>query len=273
MATPVFDLAAMGRAKGRRGRALMPKIEPPIGLARSILVQIRRVEHEAARGIRELILPAYDRKQLTDAAPSRLVLDVDETTYEAFRNLIRAMVRTASQQVTELIQLEGQRHTKQWMASARKAMSVDLSAVVSEGDIATYLEQAALRNASLITNVGDDIIKRVTQETTTALIQGRSATQLKDVLKQQLGFVDSRARLIAQDQTSKLTSDLNRIRHQQAGIESYIWRTSHDERVRPRHAALEGKQYKYGEPTGAEEGLPPGQPIRCRCVAQAIVEF
>ena len=59
----------------------------------------------------------------------------------------------------------------------------------------------------------------------------------------------------------------------QAGIEKYTWRTSQDELVRPRHARLEGNVYRYGEPTGAEDGLPPGQPIQCRCVAQAIVSF
>jgi SPP1 gp7 family putative phage head morphogenesis protein len=84
---------------------------------------------------------------------------------------------------------------------------------------------------------------------------------------------DNRAKLIARDQTAKLNSDLNRFRQDQAGVDKYVWRTSQDERVRARHRGLEGKVYEWGEPTGAEDGLPPGQPIQCRCVAQGVVEF
>ncbi|WP_442880212.1 minor capsid protein [Aurantimonas sp. A2-1-M11] len=63
------------------------------------------------------------------------------------------------------------------------------------------------------------------------------------------------------------------MRHQQAGVASYVWMSSRDERVRERHRALDGKEYRYGEPAGAEQGLPRGQPIQCRCVARGIVEI
>lgn len=259
-----YNLANMVKARQPRTRALVPMIAVPLGFERSLLAQLRKVENEIARGIREMIIPRYKQ---------RLVTDADEASYDALRLLVGAMVRLASQQVNRLLELEGARHTKQWMASARQAFGIDLSSVVKAEDLEGYLEQAALRNANLIRGLADDILKRVAQETTTALIAGESATQLQKRLKRQLEIGDSRARLIARDQTSKLTADLNRIRHEQAGIDRYVWRTSQDERVRPRHAKLEGKTYRYGEPTGAEEGLPPGQPIQCRCVAQAIVEF
>ena len=96
---------------------------------------------------------------------------------------------------------------------------------------------------------------------------------LRARLKADFGIADKRAALIAQDQTAKLNSDLNRIRQEQAGVTSYEWRTSRDERVRERHRKLDGTVYKWGEPTGAEEGLPPGKPIRCRCVALGVVDF
>lgn len=258
-----YDLSNMvARKPGTT--ALVPIIEPPAALEKAILAQLRRVGQEAARGFREIILPAYQRK---------LIRDAEESDWERFKLLIRAMIRAAADQVSQLLRLEGRRHTKAWMTSARKAFGIDLSSVVKEEDLEAYLEQAALRNASLISGLGDDLIKRVQMETTNALIAGESASSLQERIRKQLGISDNRARLIARDQTSKLTSDLNRVRHQQAGIEEYIWRTSHDERVRERHRKLEGLRYKYGEPTGAEDGLPPGQPIQCRCVAQAVVTF
>lgn len=259
-----YDLAAMVTNRRPGTRALMPMIDGSIGLERSILAQIRRVEQEMARAIRELIIPKYRQLLTTDA---------DSSTMDAVRLLIGAMVRAASDQIASLIRLEGQRHTKAWMAAAKRAFGIDLSAVVKEEDLEGYLEAASLRNASLVRGMAEDMLKRIAVETTAALIAGDGVGKLQARLKKQLDITDSRARLIARDQTSKLNADLNRKRHQDAGIESYIWRTSQDERVRPRHRDLEGKQYKYGEPTGAEEGLPPGQPIQCRCIAQAVVEF
>lgn len=259
-----YSLKSMVKRPPAQGAVALPPIPVPLGLERSLLAQLRRVEQEVARGIRELVLPRYQQKLTTDA---------DEGTFDALRLLVGAMVRSATEQVRELLRLEGKRHTKAWMQSARKAFGIDLSSVVKEEDLDGYLEKAALRNATLIRGMSDDLLKRVASETTNALITGDPVSVLKQKLKRSLEVSDSRARLIARDQTSKLTSDLNRIRHQQAGIEQYTWRTSQDERVRPRHAKLEGIVYRYDEPTGAEEGLPPGQPIQCRCVAQALVVF
>lgn len=259
-----YNLANMVKSRRPGTSAQVPVIAVPLGLERSILAQLRRIEHEVARGIREVIIPKYQQKLTTDA---------DEASFDALRLLVGAMVRAASEQVSQLLKLEGRRHTKAWMSAARRAFGIDLSSVVKEEDLEDYLEQAALRNAALIRGMADDLLKRVAQETTTALIAGESAAQLQAKLKRQLEISDARARLIARDQTAKLTADLNRKRHEDAGIDSYIWRTSQDERVRTRHRDLEGRKYRYGEPTGAEEGLPPGQPIQCRCTAQAVVEF
>lgn len=259
-----YRLASMVRGRRPGTTALAPVIVVPLGFEKSYLAQLREVEQTIAQGLREIIIPKYE---------TRLVTDADEDSFNALRLLVGAMIRRASQQVSQLLKLEGRRHTKAWMGAARRAFSVDLSSVVAEEDLDAYLEAAALRNASLIRGMAEDILKRVATETTNALINGESVAELQKRLKKQLDIGDSRARLIARDQTGKLTADLNRIRHEQAGIDEYIWRTSADERVRPRHRDLEGKQYEYGEPTGAEDGLPPGQPIQCRCIAQGIVRF
>jgi SPP1 gp7 family putative phage head morphogenesis protein len=266
-----YDLSNMIRNRRSGTSALMPIISESPGFERSYLAQARRIGQEVARGIREIIIPAYQRRiaQLSDA----LTVDADESATEALRLITAAMIRSVNNQIAQLLKLEGDRHTKAWMTSARKAFGVDLSSVVKEEDLTDFLEVVSVRNASLIKGMGDDLLKRVAQETTSALLAGDSVSNLQVRLKKQLEINDSRARLIARDQTSKLTSDLNRKRHQQAGVESYIWRTSQDERVRPRHSKLEGTKYRYGEPTGAEEGLPPGQPIQCRCNAQGVVEF
>ena len=44
-------------------------------------------------------------------------------------------------------------------------------------------------------------------------------------------ITDNRARLIARDQTAKMRGKIDELRQQDAGIDSYIWRTAQDERV------------------------------------------
>jgi len=179
----------------------------------------------------------------------------------------------ASDTVGRILDLEAQRHTETFMATAKRALGVNLAAVVRDEDLTEYLQAAVARNTSLIQSLSDDVVKRIEQAVYTNSIAGNSVATLRKELQKQFGITDRRANLIARDQTSKFNSDLNKIRQQQAGVTSYTWSTAHDERVRPLHKKLDGNTYKWGEPTGAEDGLPPGQPINCRCVARGIVEF
>ncbi|MCO6407356.1 phage head morphogenesis protein [Hoeflea alexandrii] len=193
--------------------------------------------------------------------------------FERLAQTAAMLVLTAESTVNRILDLEAQRHTTAFMQTAKRALGVDLADVVLKEDLAEYLRLAGMRNAGLIKGLSTDAVKRIQETVSTALINGTPARELQARISEQLRISDRRAQLIAQDQLAKLNSDLNRIRHEQAGITEYRWATSKDERVRERHRALEGKVYKYGQPTGAEGGLQPGQPIRCRCVAIAIVQF
>ena len=255
---------AVERPKGTR--IIVPMIQPSIGFEKAYQAEMTRLLQQAAVAYRDVIAPAYRLK-------AAITTDADEQTLGQFATIMNAFARLVSERVRELLGLESKRHTKTWLASAKKAFGIDLKGVVSEEGLNAYLEAAALRNAGLIKGLTDDLVKRVSQDVTAALVEGDPVTKLTERVRKTLNVSASRAQLIAYDQTSKLTADLNKKRHMEAGIEEYIWRTSHDERVRARHRALEGRKYKYGEPTGAEDGLEPGQPIRCRCVAQAVVDF
>ena len=81
--------------------------------------------------------------------------------------------------------------------------------------------------------------------------------------------MNSRAALIARDQTSKLTSDLNELRQTQAGVEEYDWSTSRDERVRKSHREKEGRRFRWDNPP-ADTGNP-GDDVLCRCVGIGVI--
>lgn len=265
-----YRLASLVEGRRKGSTASLPVIAGTLSAEREYLKVLRRILREMARETRENIVPqAVAEIQANRAMTS----DADRSWFRRLLEMSIDLAISAEGMVGRILGLEAERHTKRFMETAKRALGVDLAAVVRQEDLGDYLAAAALRNASLIKGFSDDTVKRVQTTVTNAVINGRSAADLRKELTKQFHFSDSRARLIARDQVAKTNSDLNRLRHQQAGVTEYTWRTSADERVRPRHRELEGKVYKYGEPTGAEEGLPPGQPIQCRCIAQAVVTF
>ena len=93
---------------------------------------------------------------------------------------------------------------------------------------------------------------------------GLRVEALRDLLMDRGNVSESRAELIARDQTMKTNAAISRAGHEDAGYTQYIWSTSMDERVRPEHSALEGQVFSYSDPP--DEGNP-GDPVNCRCVA------
>lgn len=247
-----YDLADRAKKNAEGASVLLPPIEESKGAKASYLKILRQMLRELGQSGRS----------------ARTEFD-----FELLSALAARLSISAEALVSRILRLEAQRHTETFVTVARKALGVDLADVVLQEDLGDYLRLAATRNAGLIKGLGTDAVKRVQETVTTALINGTPVKQLQAELTKQLRISDRRAQLIAQDQMAKLNADLNRIRHEQAGVVEYKWVTSRDERVRERHRALEGKIYKYGEPTGAEGGLAPGQPVRCRCIARGIVQF
>jgi SPP1 gp7 family putative phage head morphogenesis protein len=270
-----YSLAKIAKiAKRPKGSTvILPPVQVRLSAEKEYYAAMKRMLTAAATQAREQIIPLYQAELATKRFQRSLTDDADRTWFISLRALLNQMTGTVSQTVGRILNLEAQRHRSTFMATAKRALGIDLSAVVRDEDLTEYLQAAIDRNVSLITSFADDIMKRIEQTVYTNSIAGNSVATLRKELADQFGISDRRAALIARDQTSKFNSDLNRIRQQQAGVTSYSWMTSHDERVRPLHKSLDGKEYKWGEATGAENGLPPGQPIRCRCVARGIVEF
>lgn len=261
-----YDLAKLARSAGRKnGRAILPPIEDRLGTVKSYNAALLRIVNGLAAETRATIVPFYNNDKITR--------DADTSTFSRLRQLAGELLLVATATVNRVLSLESQRHTEKFRDIVHRTIGIDVTAVVRQEDLADYLRQAAARNVSLITNLTDDTLKRIEQTVLKNSIAGNSKRTLEKELTEQFGIVGRRARLIARDQTAKMVSDLNRIRQEQAGITSYKWATSKDERVRPLHRGLEGKEYAWGKPTGAENGLPPGQPVQCRCVARGIVDF
>lgn len=140
-------------------------------------------------------------------------------------------------------------------------------------------------NIRLISDAGRDYVDDVADIFLDPDNEGLRVEALRDKLYSRGNVSLSRARLIATDQTLKLSSALTQARQRAAGVTSYRWSTSQDERVRgdpaglypnadPSHWALEGQEFDWSDPPdAATDGGPahPGEAINCRCVAIPII--
>lgn len=161
-------------------------------------------------------------------------------------------------------------HMERHIAVIKQATGVDAQPFLSLSDTQDVLQAATRRNVTLIKGLDSDMRKRVEQTVLDAFNDRHAIKTLRRNLVDNLGFAPGRARIIAQDQIGKYTKELDRFRHEQLGIDRYVWVTVGDDRVRPSHVANEGKVFKWSRPP-PETGHP-GDDINCRCRAQAYIE-
>lgn len=170
--------------------------------------------------------------------------------------------------------------------SIAKAMGVDFARILDTERTAADVAMGIQANVSLITSISDQHFADVGQAVLDNFrgVPLPEGVSLVDRLKQVGGITDNRAKLIARDQTAKLTSTLNQSRQESNGIAEYIWRGVRDQREvgnpggkYPKGSALhgnhwerEGKTFKWSEPPSDGHA---GQPINCRCWSEPVLNL
>lgn len=271
-----IDIAALARRRGIRRKAV--KLRPIEASRRaereltSTLNTIITAAGEFARRDVMLAFESYRSAVVRDAAVRDAPWDWPRSLFAALRSLVDRLTGAAEGMADRIFEAEGERHTERFIGTVRAAIGIDMRQVIGSGDIAEAVALRAAQNAALIRSLGADVVKRVETATLQAITEGSTAKQLEAKFRDELGITSRRAKLIARDQTAKLTSDLNRIRQEQAGVTTYQYSTSKDERVRTLHRQHDGKIFRWkGDPQPSDG--PPGTAINCRCVAIAIIEI
>jgi hypothetical protein len=195
----------------------------------------------------------------------------------------------------------------QWYAIAKRVLGVDLFAY--EPWLINESKGFIQENVTLITKTKADVLSDINRLVMGGFRQGKRWETISgeifegtDLTEGVFDKLETRADLIARDQTSKLWGNLNEKRQEGAGISLYRWRTAEDERVRgnpgglypearPSHFVMNGKYCSWADPTVYADTLDeamagkwksresiggpsehPGQPINDRCYAEAVFE-
>lgn len=152
--------------------------------------------------------------------------------------------------------------------------------------LSTQLESFNEQGSALITSLSDDEISSVKQVVLRSVSEGQSLTTTIKNIQKRFAISYRHAKLIARDQTAKLNGSLTRLRQENLGIDTYIWQTSGDDRVRSSHKVLDGMECSWKDSSvyripgetnwrkkssiNAFEGQI-GQDFQCRCVSIPVL--
>lgn len=167
----------------------------------------------------------------------------------------------------------------------------DMAEIIADEGLSGIVKSGTQENVALIKSIPENYLSKIEELVKDNFVYGsRSPGGLQsDILSKLRADIRAvgpkakkRAKLIARDQTSKLSAVLAKKRQTNLGIEEYVWRDSRDRRVRgnpaglypdvPKsrdHWARNGKVFRWDSPP--PDGHP-GEPINCRCIAEPVIK-
>ncbi len=109
-------------------------------------------------------------------------------------------------------------------------------------------------NARLIRSIPLDAARTTANEIMRLQQMGARPKTIERALRSKFPqHTAARIRLIARTETMKASAALTETRATHLGIHWYVWRTSHDQRVRSSHAHMDGVLIPYSQPPSPEK--------------------
>jgi SPP1 gp7 family putative phage head morphogenesis protein len=195
------------------------------------------------------------RRDVGEGRRARMLLDVVRETSRGAAQRAESVADRVARRLSIFQRGELERQLK-------AGLGIDLQ--LPDTGLAAIVEQFAAENVALVRSLGNRTLDDVEKAVTRGFTSGDRHETIAAEIAERYEIAERHARLIARDQVGKLNGQIGAARQQAVGITSFIWQTSNDERVRPEHAELEGKTFRFDDPPA--EGLP-GEAILCRCTA------
>ena len=129
------------------------------------------------------------------------------------------------------------------------------------------LKREYTENVTLsIKNFTDKEIIKLREAVEKNLFTGLDNNQsLVNFIQKEFNTTLHKARFLARNETELFFMNYNLAEFKQIGVTQYIWRTSHDERVRESHKLMDGKVVDIDTPPPETGGKHAGFDYNCRC--------
>ena len=274
-----FNLPAMVKRTGRRRDVTLRPIIPTQAQATDLATIYAPAWRIWADNI-DRILAGYDPQPLPTA--DALTIDTADQVQTAINGVANEFLTILTARIGPglrnwLVRAE-RHHRSRWAAAVKAGAGIEIDMLLSVQDVSETLEVWMGRNAALVRNVSD-----VTQgKIADAVFRGyQNRTPVREVaaeIRESVGGSRARSIRIASHQSSSLSGTLDLERQAQAGLDKFMWRSSHKKHPRSWHAARDGKVFylRSRKPVeGGGDAIPsddmPSQPPACGCRAQAFI--
>lgn len=258
------------RLRKRRGRLLKP-VKPSHKVELWYKQQLLAVVAQLRKIAREELLPELKRMEPLYAAGDSITRDAKvprrplESTFQRMGQLIGGIEQTANRLAALAVQRSADTVDDRLKAAIKSSVGVDISPVLTQsGPILDALRAATKDNIDLIKSIPERYFEKLGDAVGKNMERGMRFEDLAKEIERIGDVTESRAKLIARDQTSKMNGAFNQARQTSLGIDKYQWQTSGDERVRPEHDANDGEIFRWDSPPATGH---PGHDVNCRCVA------
>lgn len=260
------QLAKHQRLVGGRKRRVRPiKIRPSraneLWYKSQLLAIVKKV-----RGLAEISLKSAASSYMTEATHDEIPGWIADAIKHAAQNM-----GGIERQAALLAGLAAKRNLQsvdaQFISQVKSALGVDLTNLLQPDSVKGMFGKAVTANVTLIKSIPSQYFGTLEEAITKNWIDGMRQESLIDTIMHIGDVTESRAELIARDQTSKMNSSFNMVRQLSVGINKYQWQTAGDERVREEHADLDGQEFRWDDPP--PDGNP-GEPVNCRCIGLPI---
>ena len=262
----------------RRGRLLRP-VKPSHKVELWYKTQLLAIVAQLRRVAREELLPELKRLEpLYARTTDGLVRDEQvprrslETTFSRMAQRFGGIGQTAQRLSDLAVERNAEAVDDRLKAAIKASLSIDISPVLNQsGPILDAMKAATKANIELIKSIPEQHFEKLGNAIEKRMASGVRFEELAKEIERIGDVTESRAKLIARDQTSKMNSAFNQARQTSLGIERYRWQTSGDERVREDHAENDGKVFSWNDPPTTTGH--PGEDINCRCVAIPVFDL
>lgn len=274
-----IPLAQMAKAtkRTRRKEAVFRPVTVPATLASDLYAEVYAPVMAAWAGAASEIEAAYakalasittDGQPVTDS-PAQVGARIDAAELTALRIVMTIRLRLERWAArVERVQ------RGKWRSAVLTATGVDIGTMLGAGEVRDTLGAAIERNVSLVKSVSEQARSRIGEAVFQGLTQRKPAA---DVARDIAGAVDMgkrRARNIAADQLTKLSSSLSAERRRQAGIDTWEWVHSGKAHPREEHEARNGKRYSDNPADNAPPPADrPGELPFCGCSERAVLSL
>lgn len=132
-------------------------------------------------------------------------------------------------------------------------------------------------NVELITSIPEQYFKRIIGDVSRGFLAGRDLESIAGNLRHAAHVTETRAALIARDQSNKLTAQMNSARQRELGIRFATWKHSTvDKDPRPNHLRAGREGWIFDTQKGIDFGdqfgfVLPGEAIGCRCGCRSMI--